>query len=64
MKLTKALKHTLDAHLDWNRWGEQFGFRLYGTTDEWVGHFQLPSGENFIVTKEARELIDARIRKG
>lgn len=59
--LTKAEHHTLAAHLSWQEWGDRFGFRLYGTNDEWLGHFKLGDGSDFVVPKFARDAIDAAL---
>jgi hypothetical protein len=58
-RLTKADKHSLAAHISWAEWGNRFGFRLYGTNDEHLGHFTLQDGSDFVVPKAARDAIDA-----
>lgn len=62
-RLTRAEKHSLDAHISWDEWGRQFGFRLYGSTDEHLGHFTLPDGSDFVVPKAARDAIDAVLQR-
>lgn len=59
--LTKSEKHSLECHNSWKEWGEKFGWRLYGTIDEWVGTFTLQDGTHFNVPKLAREAIDKRL---
>lgn len=63
-RLSASDRRILAAHLSWSEWGEQFGFRLYGTNDEWLGHFTLPDGSDFVVPKLARDAIDAALSAG
>lgn len=60
-RLSASEKRSLHAHMSWDVWGRKFGFRLFGTNDEFFGHFKLPSGDDFVVSKEAREMIDAAL---
>lgn len=60
-KLRPHEVHSLAMHNDWKAWGSQFGFRLYGTVDEWVGTFILSDGTHFNVPKLARDAIDSRL---
>lgn len=61
--LSKTERHSLNSHISWREWGEKFGFKLYGSNDQRLGHFTLPDGEDFIVSKAARDAIDEYINK-
>lgn len=62
--LTSAEKSDLAEHISWCQWGEQFGFRLYGSNGKWAATFKLKDGLDFHVPQAARIAIDAKIANG
>jgi len=59
----KADKQLVAEHHSWREWGEQFGFRLYGTNGRYLATFKMASGDSFDVPMEARHAIEAAIAK-
>lgn len=52
-------KSELAEHRDWQKWGQQFCWKLYGSNARWSATFILGDGSHFPVSRLARDDIDA-----
>lgn len=62
-RLSARDKHTVACHREWSVWGEQFGWRMYGSNDDLAATFIDDQGEFISITAAIRAAMDRAIAK-